>query len=313
MVRTVLGRIIVGWLVLLALLAVFGDVTVAATNGGRAAADFLTVTIGARPAALGGAYAASSSDDLAAWYNPAGLGFSETSEVSFGHVQWFQDVTMHHGGASFRLTESSTLAANILYVDYGTIAGFDGNGASTGDLEANDMAAAVSFGQRLNDNFSIGVTGKYVGQRLDDITASAFAADFGLRADFGDVSFGATVANVGTRMKFEEVEEVLPRSARGGIAVRLFQQQLMVTAEYENQFYGNAVVRNGAEFNIDHRYFIRAGYFTSPASESTLGNGLTFGAGALVGAFQIDYAYSGSEGLGSADLHRFSLSYFISR
>lgn len=311
MTKVHLGRIIIGWLVLIGLLAFLGDVSVAASNAGRAAANFLTVPVGARPAGLGGAYVAVSDDNLAAWYNPAGLAVSTNSEVSFGHVQWFQDVTMHHGGGAFRLDDNTSLAANILYVDYGKIDGFDINGASTGELEANDLAAAISIGRRFGDYLSIGVTGKYVGQRLADVSASAFAGDIGLRADFGTVTVGATLANLGTTIKFEEVEEKLPTTIRAGAGVRFLERSLLLTADYENQVYGNAVIHNGAEFNLDQRYFIRAGYFTSPESNSYIGSGLTFGAGALLGSIKLDYAYSGSESVGSADLHRFSVSYLI--
>lgn len=313
MTKVHLGRLIIVWLVLIGLLAFFGDVSVAASNAGRAAANFLTVPVGARPAALGGAYVAISDDNLAAWYNPAGLVSSDYSEVSFGHVQWFQDVTMHHGGAAFRLGDNTALAANILYVDYGKIDGYDINGAATGELQASDLAAAFSISQRVGDYFSIGVTGKYVGQRLAEISSSAYAGDIGLRADFGTVTVGATLANLGTTIRFEQVEEKLPTSVRAGVGVRFLEESLLLTAEYENQVYGNSVIHNGAEFNLDQRYFLRAGYFTSPESDSYIGSGLSFGAGALLGSIKLDYAYSGSESVGSADLHRFSVSYLIPR
>ena len=220
---------------------------------------------------------------------------------------------MHHGGASFRLNDNATLAATILYVDYGQIDGYDVDGASIGNLEANDLAASLSLGHRFGEYFSAGITGKYIGQRLDDMTASAFAADLGVRADFGTIAIGATMANVGTKIKFEQIEETLPRTARAGLAVRLMDESLLLATEYEHQFFGNSVIHNGAEFNLDQRYFIRAGFFTSPEADSYIGSGLTFGAGALISGLKLDYAYSGSENLGSADLHRFSLSYFLQR
>jgi len=91
-----LRRIILGWVLLIIVVALIGKVSVAASNAGRTAADFLLIGVGARAAGMGGAYTVVSEGALASYWNPAGLSDVEGGEVVLGHFSWFQDITMEH-------------------------------------------------------------------------------------------------------------------------------------------------------------------------------------------------------------------------
>jgi len=74
--------------------ALIGKVSVAASNAGRTAVDFLLIGVGARAAGMGGVYTAVSKDTPASYWNPAGLSGGEGGEVVLGHFSWFQDITL---------------------------------------------------------------------------------------------------------------------------------------------------------------------------------------------------------------------------
>ena len=96
-----LRQVLVIWIALLIVAVLFGDVSVAASDAGREAADFLQIGQGARAASLGGAYTALGDGAMASYWNPAGLAGQEHPEVALGHFSWFQDITVEQAGLAF--------------------------------------------------------------------------------------------------------------------------------------------------------------------------------------------------------------------
>ncbi len=99
-----LRRIILGWVLLIIVVALIGKVSVAASSAGRTAADFLLIDIGARAAGIGGAYTSVSEGAPVSYWNTAGLSGVERREVVLGHFSWFQDITIEHKRWLIRLT-----------------------------------------------------------------------------------------------------------------------------------------------------------------------------------------------------------------
>jgi len=306
--KKTLTRILFGWLFLIILVALLGDVSVAAPDGGRTAADFLNIGIGARAAGMGGAYTAVAEGAGAAYWNPAGLRTVANGEVILGHFAWYQDITLEHGVLAYTPNERTSVAASISYLNYGTIDGRDAGGLSTGDISAYDWCGALSVGYQATADLSLGFSGKFINQKLDDLSASSFAADFGAKYDFERVSVAVMAANVGPDMDFDGVKENLPSLARAGVAARFFNNQLLTSLDVETKFYGSTVIRNGFEFGYEDQYFIRTGYNYYPSAEDrSFGTGLCFGAGVQYEQFTFDYAFTAGEHYSSEDLHRFSL------
>lgn len=305
----VIKRILTVWVLLIVLVAIFGKVTIAATDAGQTAADFLLIGVGAGAAGMGGAYTAVSGGSSAAYWNPAALITSERAEVSFSHIAWYQDISLEHGAVAFPVSEKLSLGAAITFLDYGTIDGYDANGLSIGEISSYDMAGGVSAGYRLNDELSLGLTTKYVSQKLADITASAFAVDFGARYEGNKFAVAAVLANFGSSLKFDQESEKLPSTARLAFSVQPFGSRFLTAVEFEKKIYGDITIRHGVEVNFDNRYFIRGGYNYYPADDvRPFGSGPSFGAGFRFSGAGLDYAYTPKDSYTSDDLHRFSLS-----
>ncbi|UCC43895.1 MAG: PorV/PorQ family protein, partial [Candidatus Zixiibacteriota bacterium] len=183
----ILKKIVIVWIILVVLVALAGDVTVAAADGGRTAASFLNIGIGARAAGMGGAYTAVADGAPAIYWNPAGLANLRQSEVMLSHFAWYQDITLEHGSAAIPVREDVNLGFGITYMNYGKINGFDINGQPTGELSAYDLAGSVGIGARLSDRVSAGLAVKIIRQQLHTLDASAFAADVGLRYSAGKI------------------------------------------------------------------------------------------------------------------------------
>jgi uncharacterized membrane protein YeaQ/YmgE (transglycosylase-associated protein family) len=310
MCKQLMDRIVLGWIILMIIAAILGNVSFAATKGGETSGDFLQIGVGARAAAMGGAFSAVTDNSDAAYWNPAGLASVETYDLSFSHFSWYQDIAIEHGAAAFALSDRAAFAASVTYLNYGDIDGYDADGVSLGAISAYDWAGALSLGFDLTSAVQIGVTGKYINQKLDQLSATAFAADLGVRVNLNRISLAAVATNIGTDLQFNQVKEKLPAAARIGVAVDPFENGLIVAMEYENRFYGDAVIRNGIEYGYQNRFFLRTGYsYFAGDSSRELTDGLTMGAGLKYGVAQIDYAFSFKDNQSNESLHRFSVRF----
>jgi hypothetical protein len=87
----------------------------------------------------------------------------------------------------------------------------------TGEADAGNSVASVSWGRRQTENLALGVTVKGFQETLDDRTASAFAADLGGIYRFNRRWRAAMVLqNAGTSGKFSTEKVPPPTRARIG-------------------------------------------------------------------------------------------------
>ena len=303
-------KIIIVLILLIVATALLGEVTVAATNVGTTAADFLLIGHGARAASLGGAYTAISSGASAGYWNPAGLTSLEGGEVTLGHFSWLQDITVEQAAIGFPVSQDLVAGASFTYVNYGTIDGYDVNGVSTGELTAYDYAAGVSLGYNVMESLSLGITTKYVSQRLDDITASAVAFDMGAQVRFESFTLAASVVNVGSQMKFDQVSEDLPSAARFGVSFVPFSGGLLTSVELEHRFNGDLLIRQGLELGFSDQYFLRTGYDYMPQQEGRwMATRISVGGGLRLDVADFDYSFTPNDKSTTEDIHRFTVSY----
>ncbi len=314
MYRRMLKRIGLCLVILLVLSAVVGRVTIAASNNGQTAANFLAIGMGAGASAMGDANTAAARGSVAAYWNPAGLAGLEKTEVMLSHFSWLQDTKLEHGVVAFPLGEKVTLATSITYLGYGQIRGYDRTGEYTSDLNSYDLAGGVSLGFQASGNLSIGLTAKYVSQKMADVSGSTFAGDLGVKYSIGWITLGGVIANVGPELQFQKTKEKLPTSARVGLALSPFGSQFVATFELDKRRYGRLALHQGAEYSFNDLYFLRAGYtYLSDQEIRSFGSGVSLGGGVRLGSVTLDYAFTPKDNYTSDNLHRFSVSYVIGR
>jgi hypothetical protein len=309
MKKRALKRILIGWLFLVVLVALLGKVSVAATDGGRTAADFLKVGLGAQSAGMGGAFTAVSNGIDAAYWNPAGLSDIVKAQFSLSHFAWLQDISIEQAAAGVSLTENLSVALTAVYVGYGQIQATNHAGPTGDLLTAYDMSFALSSGYRLSDFAAIGLTAKYVGQQFDGVSGGTYAFDLGTSLALGRVTIAAVLANIGPDLQFDGIAEPLPTSVRVGAAVLLWQDRLTLATELDNQTRGDLSVCQGLQVAFEERYFLRAGLRVGPGDEDWLSQAkASLGAGLRYGPMALDYAFSPDDKSAAGSLHRISLT-----
>jgi hypothetical protein len=199
---TRLSRVFSITLVVLPLLATLspGQITVPADNTGygTTAGEFMLLGAGARGTALGGGYAALSTDISALYYNPAGLAQLEHSGAMVSTYSYVASTRYTWAGLAFPIGGGARSfgfqVGNFGFSDQPVYTATQPNGTGT-TYSVTETFAGASFAQNFSDRFSAGLTGKFISDNLGLVSGTAFAVDFG-------TSFHASAASRPIRASF---------------------------------------------------------------------------------------------------------------
>ncbi|MBX0292485.1 type IX secretion system outer membrane channel protein PorV [Hymenobacter sp. HSC-4F20] len=206
-------------------------------NAITTAVPILTVSPDARSAALGEAGVAISPDANAGYYNPGKLGFVRYQySVATSYTPWLASIANDMGLAylsgTTKIGERSTLSANLMYFDLGSIQYRDERGTDKGTYNPKEYAFSVGYGQKLSDKFGVGLNARYVrsnltGSTIDFKPGNAIAVDLGayyttdltIGAGEYNLAFGATVSNIGNKISYTDEQNFLPTNLKLGTAI----------------------------------------------------------------------------------------------
>ncbi|MCX5786244.1 MAG: PorV/PorQ family protein [Elusimicrobia bacterium] len=275
---------------------------------GTTAMPFLKIDSGARAAALGGAYSAAGDDAASVFYNPAGAALADRKELELSHNEWLQGLRNENLAYVQPLGKNFTAfgGANVLLS--GAMNKYDASGGNTGSFNSLEGAFSLGLAAGLGGNCYGAAALKTFYQKADKNSAFAFGGDAGLLKIYGDWSFGASVSNLGAKLKLGSTAFSLPLIIRAGAANRL-NEQFLLSADAVKAGESQTAFCAGAEgeFMIreNEAFFVRAGY-KSGRSQYT-GPGFTAGIGIKNNDLRLDYAFSPYGDLG--DSHRITLSF----
>jgi hypothetical protein len=175
---------------------------------------------------MGSAFTAVADDITSIWWNPAGLGFLENTEVMFTMVDYTLELTYSYGAAAWPLMDGNlVLGAFMGYLDVPemeitTVYNPDGTGSF---FNAYDLQAGASMAYNLSDRFVAGMNVKFVHQDVwNNIGGSAFAMDIGsiYHTELMDreIKFAFVIQNLGTNITMRGpnlLEEIGPEARNG--------------------------------------------------------------------------------------------------
>ncbi|SRR5258706_1128080 len=277
---------------------------------GTEGASFLDIPVGAGPAALGSAYTALATNAYAPVWNPAGLGSLSGTEFAGQHLAYLESI--HYEFFSFvhpfnKEQDSDThrgLGFSVQYLGSGDIARTDidtnGNLLNNGNFSSYFASYNLSYGQTVTDKLALGITGKTIQAKIDDVSASAYAADL---AGFYKVNekaqFGASLVNIGSPLKFISQGDNLPLAFKLGGALQP-DPHFLLSAEgvYEKSGLGSFHV--GGQWRPLDLISVRLGYKTDTLKGLSPIAGLTAGLGLHVWGQEFAYAWAPYGDLGDA-------------
>ena len=278
---------------------------------GTTAASFLKNAVGARAIGMGEAYAAVADDVNSIFWNPAGLNKISGSEITLMHAVWIEGVAYDYVAYAQRLGELGSLGGAVNYLWMDEIEKRDAfTGARTGGtFSSYDLAVTLAYANQIGA-IPLGINLRFIQCKIDDISASAFAADIGGKYKFTDsLALGVVIQNLGTRIKFDEEEYSLPFNVKIGSAYKVIEA-LTLALDVNFPIDNDVNVHFGGEYVYaivsDMTVAGRVGYKSTTINDIDALSGLSLGLGYAWQGIALDYAWTPYGLLG--DTHRISLS-----
>ncbi|MDO8735064.1 MAG: PorV/PorQ family protein [Elusimicrobiota bacterium] len=246
-----------------------------ASNEGTATATFLKLEQGARPIGMGGAFVGISDSADGLYYNPAGIAQLARKEVSFTYSSMYQDIMGSFLSFAIPTEKSGSFGLAITYLTVDKIEKTNAAGASLGDTNIYNLAAAVYYAKKLNE-ISLGGGMKFIQQDYDAAKGTGIAADIGgLISIIKDkLSLGLSVVNIGPETKIGDVKNKLPLNIRGGVGFNPIKT-LTFGVDLEKPNDADNKIHIGGEYAFNPSMAVRVGYETM----KDVGGGLTAGVG----------------------------------
>lgn len=293
-------------------------------RSGTAAAQFLKIGVGARSVGMGESFVAVANDASALFWNPAGIAEFQKNQFLLSHINWLVDIKhdfvgyVHHLdgtnsiGVSFSALYMDDMQETTEYQPFGT-----GNYFSFGDI-----GIGVTYGRKMTDRFSFGMTLKYFQETLAEVKMHGLMVDLGTFywTGFGTSRFAVCVSNFGNQVKptgnytnrdgkkIDKFQSFSPPTIfKVGVAAELYQTSTnrLTTSIQLNHPNDNAEnVNLGIEYAWRNIFFLRGGYKMN-VDEETLSIGAGCKAPLRIIDLAVDVAYSDFGRLG--DVMRFSI------
>lgn len=279
--------------------------------------QWLSIPVGARAAAMGGAYTAIANDASSIFWNPAGVALTNGGNFFLSQTKWIADINVNAGALTYDAGQWGFFSATFASVDWGvfhgtrraeTSAGFE----ETGTFSPTDWAAGIGYARRVTDRFSIGGHLRYLHENLGsnlegeigagtEYTAemSLFAFDFGTiyYTGFKDLRLAMSLQNFSQEKKYRIDHFPLPLTFKFGVAMDMtsllaaespHSLTLSVDAIHPRDY--TERLNFGLEYGFKNIVFLRGGYKTNYDEEDfTVGGGLHYETGSL--ALGLDYGY----------------------
>ena len=186
------------------------------TRIGTRGAAFLSLGVGARAQALGGAYGAAADDVTALYWNTAGMTRIDGFSAGMTTARLFADLDIQHTFVGVVMPFGFTrLGLSINTLDSGEMpwqsenwpnAGFGGEQDPTSaSFSWTGMAIGLHLAQPITDRLTVGIAAKVIEEGITNAMARYVAVDMSMvfRTGLYGVTLGASLTNLGTTGRFE--------------------------------------------------------------------------------------------------------------
>jgi len=269
----------------------------------------LEVSTGARPSGRGESFVAAS-DINSIYYNPGGLGFLNSPQLSVMYIKGGLDINYEYLAGILPIKNIGVVGLSIFAFQGGSIEIIDSLDNSTTKNSEVDFLISLAYAREMfMKGLSVGITNKYLLSTLvDEYKANTYTFDLGALYRIDEISIGMSISNIIGGLKYFETTDKLPLIIRGGI-----EYLLNILDEHEICISADVISSGKLKVNIGIEYLYQK--FLSGRLGYRIGdNGLTLGIGYRLNfsddlSGSIDYAFlPGSDWSVS---HKFSLNIYF--
>ena len=301
-------------------------------RAGTSVFSFFNIGVSARAVGMGESVVALNQDAASIYYNPAIIAQLNDTEISISQIQWPAEINYDYFSITHRIYKQHYFGLNggILHMEpMAETTEFHPEG--TGNyFTFQDWFLGFTYGARMTDRFSYGLTIKHVEEDMAGYGMSALLLDMGTFywTGYRSLRFCASLSHFGKQVspkgnyekrildqnsgseitETKEFESFSPPTQfRVGLAFDPldFKGQLLTASMQLNHPVDNAeYIVTGIEYSYINSLFIRLGHkFNKYEEDITFGIGLIIPVGPI--KIRVDYGYANFNHL--SDPQRFSM------
>ena len=235
------------------------------------------------------------------WLNPAG---EAQQAAAFLHKTWIQEERILGFGYSLPLRHLDLTA--LLYTssieDILLQTGPDPQ--PEGTITAHDLVASVTMARQFWPRLRLGISGKYIVEKIYNETADGLAVDLGFQYELPWLSLSGAVSNLGKVSSLETERSELPRTVRlsAGSTLDLGTLDLRLMCSLAHVRDADVLVSLGSELTLKRTVSFRTGYIFGHDTRS-----YSIGAGFRLRQWRCDYGYIPLDKIG--DTQQFTITY----
>ncbi len=303
---------------------------------GLTGGQFLKIAHGARGNGMAGCVSAITNDLSSVYWNPAGIAELPSISATFDYTDWIGGFSHDFASAGTPIGENFAIAVHYTSfssgdMEYTTLEKPQGTGTT---FRASDMAIGLTLAGYLTDQFTFGVTARYIDSKISDMSAGGVVFDVGTKYRTGiqGITLGVSLHGLSTELTYSgrdlnttkklyppafatDVDASLtpanftiPIGFRAGVAADIYKyEQHNVVAAFDFTTFSDSPEQYsiGAEYVWNNILSVRAGY---KFGHDVFGFGAGIGVKYLTGSFGgiIDYSISPTSDFGM--VNRLSVS-----
>jgi Type IX secretion system protein PorV len=300
------------------ILPAYGDSRTATTGW-----QFLKIGPDGRSAAMSEAFLAVVDDVSSLYWNPAGITQLDTNKFNFAvdYVDFAAGTNLNFGGITYRIDDNTLVGVSLQFFDAGEMdVTTEFMPFGTGQtFRATDLGIGLTLAKELTDQFSFGVTAKYIREDLASVHNQNVVFDFGFQYDIGiqNTRFAVAISNFGFNTQpggeiavlnlndstsiNEFTEIAVPTVFRLGFAwdaIKNDKHILTTALQLNHPTDNNETYSIGLEYGWKQLFYARTGYTFATDS----GAFPAFGFGTKInrnfGSIRLDYGFNYLDNLG---------------
>ena len=222
--------------------------------------------------------------------NPANIASRDSYGVLFSHTEWIQDIRTECLSVAAPLSLGS-VALSIANTSIDGIELRTVPGSATGTFNAQSTSFQLTYGVELTKNIHIGITPKYLYEKIFVDEATGYGMDAGIlySTPVDGLILGFSMTNLGSLSAFRNERTDLPSQVHfGGTYSFAWDELIFRAATTFSSELGTSLnhCALGGEATYDHALSVRLGYQTGIDSR-----GFSAGIGFRYSVVLVDYAY----------------------
>jgi hypothetical protein len=275
-------------------------------------ASILLLRFGPNPrvAGLSEAFTGIADDENALYYNIAGLPYLNSGVVSLNHTEWFEDIRMENITLGYYLSKNLGIAAGLTHMWMPGIEGRDNLGQPIGSIDVSSSVMNLGFGYKIIPSLSLGIGVKYFQDKLATFSTTGFGFDAGLmfKTVVKGLSAGVAVQNFGGNVTYDNEEQKIPLTFRGGLVYKLYMPSIQFAVDVVKSVDTDYMANFGIEYVFRNQFSLRIGNRFTAIETFTP----SFSAGFnFKQQYYIDYTFVNYTELGGS--HRLGFSFHFNR